>query len=409
VNGTRPSWICCHLGAREHYAVPRALYRLGRLAQLVTDAWVVPGTMPAWLTGSAFARLGQRHHPELDTAPVRAFTPSLVAHEALWRLQRRRDWDLFMARNRWFGERAADALAAMPDGAPVMVFAHSYAAEHVFREARNRGWTTVLGQIDPGPEHYALQQRLAASSAGFTSHAPAPPPAYFDGWRAECELADRIVVNSQWSRQSLVRAGVDAAKIHTVPLVHEVETGSAPFTRAYPPAFSPERPLRVLFVGTSSPAKGAPELLQALERLAGLPIELHVVGSNAMTVPQRFAGDPRIRWVGAVDRNAVMAYYRSSDVLVFPSHSEGFGMAQVEAQSWRLPIIASANCGAVVTDGVNGIVLREVSAPAIAEAIRSVAADPRRLAAFAGQAGRSAPDLSSLAAGLIALEGASSS
>ena len=23
-------WICCQLGAREHYAIPRALFRLGR-------------------------------------------------------------------------------------------------------------------------------------------------------------------------------------------------------------------------------------------------------------------------------------------------------------------------------------------------------------------------------------------
>ena len=34
------TWICCQLGAREHYAIPRALYRLGMLDYLLTDAWV---------------------------------------------------------------------------------------------------------------------------------------------------------------------------------------------------------------------------------------------------------------------------------------------------------------------------------------------------------------------------------
>src|SRR5262245_27619069 len=33
-------WICCHLGAREHYAIPRALFSRGLLDCLITDAWV---------------------------------------------------------------------------------------------------------------------------------------------------------------------------------------------------------------------------------------------------------------------------------------------------------------------------------------------------------------------------------
>ena len=33
-------WLCCQLGAREHYAIPRALFRSGMLGYLVTDAWV---------------------------------------------------------------------------------------------------------------------------------------------------------------------------------------------------------------------------------------------------------------------------------------------------------------------------------------------------------------------------------
>jgi len=29
-------WVCCQLGAREHYAIPRALFRTGMLGCLVT-------------------------------------------------------------------------------------------------------------------------------------------------------------------------------------------------------------------------------------------------------------------------------------------------------------------------------------------------------------------------------------
>ena len=37
-------------------------------------------------------------------------------------------------------------------------------------------------------------------------------PSYFEKWRHECELADWIVVNSDWSRESLIRAGVPRAE-----------------------------------------------------------------------------------------------------------------------------------------------------------------------------------------------------
>ena len=125
-----------------------------------------------------------------------------------------------------------------------------------------------------------------------------------------------------------------------------------------PTCFPPERPLRALFVGTASVTKGVPELLESIEQLAGLPIELRLVGDRAITVPDRFRAHPRIHWVGPVDRDTVMEYYRSSDVLVFPSHSDGYGMAQIEAQAWALPIIASTHCGAVVRDGETGIAAR---------------------------------------------------
>jgi hypothetical protein len=32
-------WLCCQLGAHEHYAIPRALFRMGMLGYLLTDAW----------------------------------------------------------------------------------------------------------------------------------------------------------------------------------------------------------------------------------------------------------------------------------------------------------------------------------------------------------------------------------
>jgi glycosyltransferase involved in cell wall biosynthesis len=179
------------------------------------------------------------------------------------------------------------------------------------------------------------------------------------------------------------------------------------FEREYPPAFSGQRPLCVLFVGTASVAKGVADLLLAFDRLDGAPIELSIVGDRGLDVPDRFLHHPGIHWLGRVDRTAVMDHYRASDLLMFPSHSDGFGMAQIEAQGWGLPIVASRNCGRVVRDGETGLLLDEVSPVAIAAALRRAMSEPHTLARFA-RASRSTPEpgIDALASGLIALEDA---
>jgi len=375
----RRGWVCCHLGAREHYAVPRALHRRGSLAHLVTDAWAPPG---AWYPqGGVLGRLAQRYHGELADAPIRALTGSLIGHELLWRVRRRAGWDLLIARNEWFQERAAAALRALPAEHPV-VFAHSYSAASILREAKQRGSTTVLGQIDPGPRHYRLQEQLSGEYPEYGPASAAPPPSYFDHWRRECDAADHIVVNSEWSRDSLVEAGSDAAKIAIIPLPYEPDRDATSQPRVYPDAFSAARPMRVLFVGAASVVKGAADLLEAFASLADPRMELHLVGDRVMSVPARIARHPGIHWIGPVDRMRVMEYYRTSDVLVFPSHSDGFGMAQVEACAWGLPIIASRNCGAVVDNERTGLLLDVVSPASLAAARRRIVDQPSLLARF---------------------------
>lgn len=400
-----PGWACCHLGAREHYAIPRALHLRGELRLLVTDAWSPWGQL--WQSGPAksIRRLNERFHPQLATAAVRPLTASLMAHELAWRLQRRAGWDMIGARNAWFQGKAAAVVSRWRpnDSDQPVVFAHSYSARAIFEVARARGWQTVLGQIDPGPEHFAVARRLAAGAAEFGAAPAEPPASYFASWRDECALADHIMVNSEWSRTALTRVGVDANKLHVVPLAYEPERTGAP-RHAYPEVFTPARPLRVLYVGSVSVVKGVPELLRAVAGLGDAPVTLRMVGPAGMTVPPEFAAHPSIEWVGAVSRSEVMTAYQTADVLVFPSHSDGFGMAQVEAQSHGLPVIASPCCGRVVDDGRTGVVLPEVSSSAIAEAIRELLARPEVLAGWSDQASaRAAFDVATLGTALAAV------
>lgn len=86
-----------------------------------------------------------------------------------------------------------------------------------------------------------------------------------------------------------------------------------------------------------------------------------------------------MRWVGAVPHEFAAQFYRGADLFLFPTFSDGFGLTQLEAQAWKLPIVATKCCGSVVEDGRNGWLLSEITPAAIAAIIRRCRMDPSRL------------------------------
>src|SRR6186713_2961014 len=97
-SATASPWICCQIGGREHYAVPRALHRHGALGQMITDAWVRPGNPLGLLS----AGLKARFHAELGKVDVYGPAIRSIAFELRARRAAQAGWPLVRARNRWF-------------------------------------------------------------------------------------------------------------------------------------------------------------------------------------------------------------------------------------------------------------------------------------------------------------------
>ncbi|MEO1133724.1 MAG: glycosyltransferase family 4 protein [Cyanobacteria bacterium J06639_1] len=382
-----PQWICAQIGAREHYAIPRSLHARDRLFGSIADAWVPPRSIWQLIPGRAFRSLKERYHPDLAAARTQAFTADLVRFELGEKVNRRTGWPSTMARNRWFQRRALQVLQQWQrelDAAdrPPVLFAYSYAALDLFQFARSLGWTTVLGQIDPGPEEEAIVRRETERHPNLAGAWQAAPTAYWDAWRQECAITDRIVVNSPWSQQALATAGVDPDKLHVVPLAYQPPAAARAFQRTYPDRFDRERPLRVLFLGQVILRKGLSALLDAADRTRSLPVEFWIAGG--IGIARSALHDlPNVRWIGSVPRSQTADYYRQADVFLFPTLSDGFGLTQLEAQAWQLPAIASRYCGSVTTDAKNGWVLAEVSGEAIASVLETCLEHPCMLRNFA--------------------------
>jgi glycosyltransferase involved in cell wall biosynthesis len=332
--------------------------------------------------------LSQRFHHDLNEAAVSAPNSAAIAFELKERLSRTRGWDRIIRRNEWFQAWAIERLKEIPDDSqPRVLFAYSYAAAKLLRFARKRGWRTVLGQIDPGLHEEKIVRDLHTQANPKSDWAPAPPT-YWQNWRDECELADRIVVNSQWSKGALLAEGVPSGRLRVIPLAFEAEAAGsgAAVVRNYPERFSADRPLRVLFLGQVNLRKGIIPLLEAMRRLEGEPVQFWFVGPDR-GVAQEIQARPNAKWIGAVPRNEAGEYYRQADVFILPTFSDGFALTQLEASYHRLPMIVSERCGEVVRDEVDGLVLKQPSAAAITDAVRSLLEEPGLLKRFSAAAG----------------------
>ena len=209
-------WICCQLGAREHYAIPRALLSQGLLGCLLTDAWVPPSSVLAKISAGSLA---DRFHRELSDARVIAFNSSVILFEMLARARRLAEWEKIIARNQWFQRKVVGALNSQLStlSSQPILLSYSYAALEPFRFAKLHGWKTLLLQIDPGPEEERIVAEEVARVPDLAGEWRAAPSDYWASWRQECDLADRIIVNSEWSREGLMRSGIPDEKLTLIP------------------------------------------------------------------------------------------------------------------------------------------------------------------------------------------------
>jgi glycosyltransferase involved in cell wall biosynthesis len=137
----------------------------------------------------------------------------------------------------------------------------------------------------------------------------------------------------------------------------------------------------LLLIGNDWRKKGVPTLLDAMARLRELPLRLLVVTRESDPALETMVRERGLR--GAVEflppRKDVELFYAAADAYVGPSLEDTYALPAIEAMACGLPVIISARAGAsdVMTDGVDGLILRDPTDSAdIARMIRSLCSDP---------------------------------
>jgi glycosyltransferase involved in cell wall biosynthesis len=149
------------------------------------------------------------------------------------------------------------------------------------------------------------------------------------------------------------------------------------------------------FVGRLTRDKGIVELVDAFKRITvkNSSVHLLLVGGfeSGDAIPQSIINmieeNPRISVTGFVPDTAL--YYSLFDLVVLPSHREGFPNVALEAAAASQPVVGYRATGTVdaVQDGITGRLVPIGCVESLATAIQEFIADPK-LSRRCGEAGR---------------------
>jgi glycosyltransferase involved in cell wall biosynthesis len=188
--------------------------------------------------------------------------------------------------------------------------------------------------------------------------------------RLAIELAGTVVAIDRATAQAL-RRHAPGARVQLIP--NCVDAGalrSAAPGRAGPPT--------VVYLGWIIPTKGIEELLAAWALLRPRGWRLLVVGPAADAYRARLeVGRPAgVEFAGELPHDAAMRAVAGAEVLVLPSHTEGFPNAVLEAMALGKAIVAS-RVGALpeMLEGGCGVLVPPRDAGALAAALGQVIAD----------------------------------
>lgn len=184
----------------------------------------------------------------------------------------------------------------------------------------------------------------------------------------ELKFVDYFFAPSNVVSQSLEYCGINKNSIKIVP--YGVDTGKFEFI---PKGYHPGRPLKFIYVGQISYRKGLHHLLKLFTNYAPNKVAISLAGAynEDDNIYRAFKNTQNINFMGFVTRDVLAQEYQNSDVFVFPTLGEGYGMVVLEALSTGTPVLISNLAGGddAIDDYQNGLVYDALSEDALKEKI----------------------------------------
>ncbi len=244
-------------------------------------------------------------------------------------------------------------------------------ALHTFQRARQSGYERLI--LESPTSHVAnVRRQHARATDRHGIESSWLNDAQFRKTIREYEMADEIVIQSEYARASFLREGIPESKVRRryLPVAARF---APPLERRQSGKFT------VAFVGRLQVTKGVVELLDAFEQLDGSSAELLLVGGCATDAMDRYiarraAANPRIR---RAPGDPLPVLHRA-DVLVHPSYEDSLALAPLEALACGVPVIVTEDTGMkeFVREGETGYVIPTGDVGALRAAMEAIRARP---------------------------------
>jgi len=207
--------------------------------------------------------------------------------------------------------------------------------------------------------------------------------------------ADAIIVYGEHVKRYLVSEGVRPERVFVAPHAVDNQFYSRVVSDSEKDALRKKLGIRagqsvIVFLGRLEAVKGIAHLLEAFasSRLEDSVLVIAGVGRERPALERlvaRLRIEERVRFAGYVPIEETVGYYAIASVVVLPSVTtpaakEAWGLVVNEAFNQGVPVIATdavgAAAGGLVRDGVNGIVVPEGNAGALAGSLERMVNDP---------------------------------
>lgn len=373
-----------HAGNRDGYEAASALAGAGYQVHLITDYYqddtTIVGRLMRRVKG---AKVDFRRKPGLDAVVHIGLMPMVLDY-----LHQR------LPRSTWVTRLKARALADLvrkvdrrEDFRFIVFYFNSGLHEFVADGGPDR--RLVLFQMHPHPGalrdiYRAYLERLPPLAAQMAEEEEeiGEDEEVIARLSQEADLASHIICPSSFVKQSLVRYGIDPARISQVgygappPRSCAALADQEPADRSDPGS---EYRIRLAFVGQFVLRKGVFELVRFVATRSDVWLTIYTRDADY--------AERRLREWGVEAANIAIRSIRNHDALwasavrhdflILPSLAEGFGLVITEALSAGLPVIATAStCAAdLIQDGRSGYMLASEAIDALENTIARACED----------------------------------
>ena len=232
----------------------------------------------------------------------------------------------------------------------------------IIKKARKKGIKIITDHSIAHPNEIFRQLDKSTNGSDFQNWKEKK-----DFWQyvlKDCSDSDKLVVNSEYVRETFINEGFDGEKTLVVPL--GIRSQFWDIKKDYSIKGGT---IKLLFTGQYGFRKGAPVIEEALQLLRSSKVDCAVEVFGALEPGYPVKDLRGIIHHGFVDQTELFNGFRKSDIYIFPSYCEGSAQSLKEAMAAGLPVIATKQSGAPIIHGVNGLLIEAGSAAALAEAV----------------------------------------